>query len=117
MSDPDVHIHIHVDTGPGTEALDILRRLDQQGALIVADLTAITAEVQQNGDAVGSAVALLGNLSQQIRDLSTDPAALQALADELDANTQSLADAVVANTPAAPTPEPTPEPAPEPPTP
>lgn len=77
-----------------------------QTGVIVTDLSAITNEVQENGDAVASAVSLLGSLSQQIRDLSTDPAALQALADQLDANTQSLAEAVVANTPAAPEPTP-----------
>lgn len=84
------------------EQLETLVQVQTEGAAIMTDLSVITEEVAQNGDAIGSAVALLGNLSQQIRDLSTDPAALQALADQLDANTQQLAEAVVANTPAAP---------------
>lgn len=68
---------------------------------VATDLTALTNEVSENGDAVDSAVTLLSSLSQQIRDLSTDPAALQALADSLDANTARLAQAVVDNTPSA----------------
>lgn len=68
----------------------------------MADFSAVQTEITENGDAIASAVALLGNLSQQIRDAGNDPAAIQALADQLDANTQALAQAVVANTPAAP---------------
>jgi len=89
--------------------LELLAQVQTEGAAIMTDLSALTDEVSQNGDAVASAVTLLGSLSQQIRELSTDPAALQALADQLDANTQQLADAVVANTPAAPAQAPAPE--------
>ncbi len=70
----------------------------------MADLTQITADVTANGDAVASAVTLLTQLHDEIVAAGTDPAALAALASSLEANTQALADAVVANTPAAPTP-------------
>lgn len=111
----DIHIHTHVDLGPLVAAFDtVLARLDVIDARIqqlhqtteeaMADLTRITTEVEENGSVIDSAVVLLGSLSQQIRDLSTDPAALEALADSLDANSTRLAEAVVANTPAAPTP-------------
>lgn len=114
------------------DALDARLNLIQiTEAIQMADLSAITSEVQQNGDAVDSAVALLGNLAQQIRDNATDQDALNALAAELDAKGNELAEAVVANTPQqgneqptdpgnpeptpepTPNPEPTPEPAPE----
>lgn len=72
-----------------------------QGEIVALDLSALSTEVEQNASAIDSAAVLLGTLSQQIRDLSTDPAALQALADQIDANTATLTTAVAANTPAA----------------
>lgn len=85
-----------------------LTTLTHQEEQIMADLSALQTEVSENGDAVGSAVALLSGLSQQLKDAlaANDPAAIQALVDQLDANTQTLADAVTANTPAAPDSEP-----------
>ena len=68
----------------------------------MADLSALAAEVSENTDAVNSASALLSSLSQQLRDAAGDPAAVQALADQLDANNAALSDAVAANTPADP---------------
>lgn len=82
-------------------ALEITLNLEEHQ---MADLSAITAEIAQNTDVVVSAITLLSNLSTQIRELSTDPAALQALADQIDANNSALAEAVAANTPAAPAP-------------
>jgi uncharacterized coiled-coil protein SlyX len=64
-------------------------------------LDRLTAEVAETHDAVDSAVALIAGLAQQIRDLSTDPAALNALADELDAQQAEIAAAVSENTPPA----------------
>lgn len=70
----------------------------------MADLTAITREVQENQDAVQSAIVLLNQLSELIRQNATDPAALAALADQLNTNSEALAAAVVANTPQEPPP-------------
>ena len=76
----------------------------------MADLEPLAAEVAENSDAVASAVQLLNALSEEIKAAGTDPVALQALVDQLDANTAALADAVVANTlPVEPDPEPNPE--------
>jgi hypothetical protein len=61
----------------------------------------IESEVAEAKSVAQSAIALLGGLSQQIRDNAQDPAKLTALADELDANNAALAAAVVANTPSA----------------
>ncbi len=61
----------------------------------------IKTKVQANKDATDSAVLLLTSLSELIRANANDPAKLQEIADQLDADNQALADAVVANTPAA----------------
>jgi uncharacterized protein YoxC len=104
VADFRLDVYVHLVPGETPDQLDrIEQKLDAlalQEEQHMADLTALQNEVQQNTDAVGSAVTLIGGLAQQIRDLSTDPAALQALADQLDQNTQQLADAVTANTPA-----------------
>jgi cell division protein FtsB len=85
--------------------LDIISsQLTRLGGRIMADLTALTAEVARNTDVDTSAIALLEGLAAQIEQLKTDPAALQALADQLKGSSDSLAAAIVANTPAAPTP-------------
>ncbi len=68
---------------------------------MAVDLSALQAEVEQQTAVVQSAITLINGLAQQLRDAAGDPAAVQALADQLDASTQALADAVAANTPAA----------------
>lgn len=98
----DVHVHTDGDDHKLDQILSIVKSLKKQGTEIMADLSAITAEVAENGDAVDSAVTLLGQLAQLVRDAGTDPVALEALAADLDAQTNALAEAVVANTPAAP---------------
>lgn len=84
------------------EILAALGRVEQSEEAQMADLAQLQQEVSENGDAVASAVALLGALSQQIRDAGTDPAALADLANQLDAQSSALAQAVVENTPADP---------------
>ena len=67
----------------------------------MADLTALTAEGTRNSDVDQSAILLLNGLAAQIVALKSDPVALQALADQLKASSDKLAEAVTANTPAA----------------
>lgn len=69
---------------------------------MAADLARLTAAVERDNTVNQSAITLLNNLSQMLRDAANDPAAINALADQLDAQQQALADAVVANTPAQP---------------
>ena len=64
-----------------------------------AELDRLTTEVSETKTVVDSAIALLGQLAQLIRDAASDPAAINALADELDAKSNELAEAVAANTP------------------
>lgn len=75
----------------------------------MADFTALHAEVEANSDAVDSAVALLNDLSSRLIDAADDPAEIAAIANELASQSTALAEAVVANTPAAPPLAPTPD--------
>lgn len=99
-------IHIVIGGRNITRRLKTIeRKLDQLidlGGATVADLSRITSEVQENTDVIGSAVTLLGSLAQQLRDNATDEAAINDLADSLDASSNELAAAVAANTPAEP---------------
>lgn len=100
-----IHVHHHFDPGPGgEEVLHILRALQGKIDTMATDLTRITASVAAVKDRDDSIIALVNSLAQQLRDNATDPAAINALADSLDADNQSVVDAVNANTPAAPAP-------------
>jgi hypothetical protein len=57
-----------------------------------------------------SAIALIGGLAQAIRDNAEDPAALNELADQIDADASGLAASVTENTPVATAPGVQPEP-------
>lgn len=95
----DLHLHIH---SPKLDMiLDGVQFLKRSFKTMSAALDRIRAEVEESRAVSQSAIALLNGLSAQIRDLKDDPAALEALADALDADTNALAAAVTANTPAA----------------
>jgi predicted phage tail protein len=107
MGREPVHAHVHVHIEQDSRVLDVLTRIERKLDEVhqfertqMADLSAVQAEISENGDVVNSAVTLLQNLSQLVREAAGDPAAIQALADQLDAQTQALAQAVAANTPA-----------------
>lgn len=88
----------------------------QTEASMSAEVDRIKTSVQQLTDVNHSAITLLGDLATRVRALQADPAALTALADEIDQRKAELAQAVLTNTPAAPTPPAPPAP-PAPPTP
>lgn len=69
---------------------------------MMADLTTLTKDVNDETTVVNSAIALIQGLAAQITAAGTDPAALKALTDSMEATQASLAAAVAANTPAAP---------------
>jgi chromosome segregation ATPase len=73
----------------------------QTEASMSAEVDHIKASVQQLTDVNHSAITLLGDLSARVRALQSDPAALTALADEIDQRKTELVQAVLANTPAA----------------
>lgn len=103
-----IDIYHHFEPVPADAKLDdILTRLtalQAQGVLVANELQALTDRVTETETVEQSAIELLTNLSAQIASLKDDPVQLQALADRLAAKRQELADAIVANTPAAPTP-------------
>lgn len=99
------NVYIQVDNQINDKLDAILVALEAltiTGEETMADLSVLTSEVTNNTDVVNSAVALIAGLADQIQAAATDPAAVQALADNLRANNQALASAVAANTPAAP---------------
>lgn len=83
--------------------LDKLSEITQKETFIKMTLDELSAKVTEEDTVVDSAVTLLGNLSQMLKDAiaSGDPAKVTAIANQLDTQKQKLADAVVANTPAA----------------
>lgn len=108
---PPIVVVVHLD---GVHArLDQLltlakatKRLEEAELVTLAELK---AKVEAEATVVNSAVTLINGLSQQLKDAlaaGADPAAIQAIADELDAQSAALASAVAANTIAEPTPEP-----------
>lgn len=81
-----------------------LKQNFQQEKQMSQTLDELQAEVSRDGEVVSSAVTLLTGLTTKINELiaagNNDPA-LAALRDSLKTNTDSLASAVAANTPAA----------------
>ena len=67
-----------------------------------AELDVLTAAVEEDNAVVTSAITLIEGLAAQIAAGANDPAAMLALAAELTAKKDELAQAVAANTPAAP---------------
>jgi len=76
----------------------------------MATLQDILADVQSESTLDDSIITLLGNISQQLKAVqaSQDPAALQSVIDQIDANKKKISDAVTVNTPVDPTPTATP---------
>lgn len=81
--------------------ITMLEKSKQREKKTMADLSALQAEVERNGQVDQSAIALLQGLAATIEELKGDPAALQAFVDQLRGSSDALAAAVQANTPAA----------------
>lgn len=97
----DVHVFLH----GGEQENEILAKLTQiltnQG-VIMATLTDVQAAVTAEDTVIDSAIVLLQGLAAQVAALQPNQAAIDALAADIGGKTQALADAVAANTPAAP---------------
>lgn len=72
--------------------------VSKEGDLMSQATDNLTAAVQRETNVQSSAIALIQGLADQIKQTSTEPA-VQALADQLNANADALAQAVTANTP------------------
>ena len=69
-----------------------------------AQMDTLTAQVAATKTVAESAITLIQGLKAQLDAAGTDPVALKALSDSLADTDKQLADAVTANTPAAPAP-------------
>lgn len=69
----------------------------EENGTTMLDLTALEAEVTKTEGAEDSAVVLIQKLAAEIETNKANPAALQALADRLNAKAAALAAAVAAN--------------------
>ena len=91
---------------PSSQQVLLLARLNaiyNQGTKIMASLADITLAIQAQATIEQGVVALLHQLSSELQAAvdAEDPAAVQSVLDLLTANTKTLSDAVLANTPAA----------------
>ena len=106
----DIHIHHTFDPSPPDPRIDeilaLLQQLTRTGNTLMASLADITTAVTAEKTVEDSVVTLLGAISAQLKAAiaSNDPAAMQAVVDQITANTAAMSAAVVANTPAAPAP-------------
>lgn len=92
------------------ELNDLLTRIYKQGEKIMASLDALQKAVAAEDNVIDSALTLIQGMADQIKNLTPDQAAIDALAADVQAKSDALAAAVAANTPAAPAPAPTPAP-------
>ncbi len=79
----------------------LLRTIIWKENIIMATIADLQVEVAKVKTVEASAVILLKGLSQQLKDAlaANDPAAIQAVIDDLDTGTNDLAAAVTENTP------------------
>jgi hypothetical protein len=84
------------------KVINILHQIVEKENVMSEALDTLTLEVRELETVVDSAIALINGLAAQLRAIADDPAAILALAAELDAKEQELAAAVVANTPPTP---------------
>lgn len=81
--------------------LEYLNLVLHKETTMSAEIDRLTASVTNLTTVDASLVTLVGNLAQLLRDSASDPAAINALADKLDAEAATVAQAVTDNTPAA----------------
>lgn len=103
------HHHFEEEAPPWVDELkQALGLINYRLETIMADLSKLQSDVSAQTTVIQSVSTLLSQLSKEISDLknqgNADPAlqaAIDDLASKVEANSQSLADAVTTNTPAA----------------
>lgn len=75
--------------------------MQQQELNAMAAIDDLQTSVTKENTVIDGAVTLLSQLSQMITAAGTDPVKLASLTQQIDAKTQTLAAAILANTPAA----------------
>jgi peptidoglycan hydrolase CwlO-like protein len=94
----DLSGYLKITDGKLDLVLARLNTLQETVNAMSAEVDRLKASVASLATVDQSVITLLGGLSDQIRTLKQDPAALAALADEVDARVKELGDAVTANT-------------------
>jgi len=102
--DEHIHVHYHADEQFRFDLYKLEERL-------MATLAELQEEVRQTKEVSAAGAALIRGLAAKIQELKDNPAALQELADGLNAAQEELGGAIAENT--EPAPEPAPEPTPE----
>lgn len=92
------HRYNHCDQAIEQKLDRILQLLKFQGEKIMATLDQLTTDVAAETELDQSAITLINGLAEQIKAAGTDPVALKALTDKMEANAVALAAAVKANT-------------------
>jgi uncharacterized protein with von Willebrand factor type A (vWA) domain len=103
-------IEISIKVQPDPSANEKLNELIRRMKVMSETLDRLTNEVAENREVIGSAITLIQGIKVRLDEAiaSQDPAALEALASDLDSQTATLAQAVADNTVASvPTEEPT----------
>lgn len=102
----DLNVYVHFPRDPGVrQILQLLQQERSQLEGITVSLDTLITAVSDNTTASDSVVVLIQGIVDQLNTAianGADPAAVQALVDQLTTNTAELAKAVTDNTPAAP---------------
>jgi chromosome segregation ATPase len=102
----DIYHHIELENDETNQKLDaILQKLtdiQRKEETMSAELDALTVQVQATTDVENSAILLIQGIATQLVAIKDDPAKIAALSGTLKASADSLAAAIIANTPVAP---------------
>jgi hypothetical protein len=93
-------VHVHTDPERTDRILASLEQLHLRGGVMADELARLIQEVAETKTVMQASAVLIKKLAQQIRDNAGNPAALKALADDLDAQQAELGSAITENTPA-----------------
>jgi hypothetical protein len=80
------------------QIIGLLQAIVEKESLMSQATDNLVAAVQRETSVVSSVTTLISGLAAQIKQASSDPQ-VQALADQINANSDTLANAVTANTP------------------
>jgi uncharacterized coiled-coil protein SlyX len=84
------------------QILNRLTKIEEKLMTVDEAITALVEKVSAQGTVIESTITLLNGLSAQLQAAADDPAQLQAIIDQVGAQTDALAAAVAANTPQTP---------------
>jgi hypothetical protein len=106
MTTPTDHWVIPSDVSRIEQKVDLLLRyvrfIINEEIIVSQELDDLTTQVAANKDVTQSAITLIQGIKARLDAAGTDPTKLKALRDDLAAQDLALANAVAANTPAAP---------------